>query len=418
MYRRKNWEQAKSELKHYKRREPEQSALYRVVYHGRELLPIVWEKRFQGEYGVLRDEVLNTYDEYLNCGLLIHGAARVYCDNCKHSLLVAFSCKKRGVCPSCSAKRAVKFAEHLYQNVLHDVPHRHIVFSIPKRLRVYFRYNRKLLNILFRAASLSISNQLGKNSALILTVQTAGEALNFNPHLHGILADGVFTNSYFQRFREIDLKKITDEFTAIVLSMLEKQELITEEVSSQINSQAHTGFSVWLGDEFQDSESEQFVARYVERGPLSLEKLSIEHDILSYSTKDEITHEFDALEFMALLSSHIPKPYESITRYYGWYSCRRRGDRIKAISVIASLPEPKNKPSPSWAASIKRIYEINPLECPKCKSEMKIVAFIHDAREISKISKVLGIQDYRAPPPLPCHQDNIALDEIPDYDSF
>jgi anaerobic ribonucleoside-triphosphate reductase len=50
------------------------------------------------------------FDEYLNCGILAHGTARVYCDDCKHSLLIAFSCKRRGVCPSCGAKRAVKFA--------------------------------------------------------------------------------------------------------------------------------------------------------------------------------------------------------------------------------------------------------------------------------------------------------------------
>ena len=41
-------------------------------------------------------------------------------------------------------KRAVKFAEHLHENVLEDVPNRHVVLTIPKRLRGYFRYDRKL----------------------------------------------------------------------------------------------------------------------------------------------------------------------------------------------------------------------------------------------------------------------------------
>ena len=63
-----------------------------MVYHARQELEYVWEERFQQQYGVLRDEVLQVLDEYLNCGLLEHGAARVYCDSCKHSLLVAFSC--------------------------------------------------------------------------------------------------------------------------------------------------------------------------------------------------------------------------------------------------------------------------------------------------------------------------------------
>ena len=70
-----------------------------------------------------------------------------------------------------------------------------------------------------------------------------------------------------------------------------------------------------LGDPFHDKESEQFVARYIERAPLSLEKLSIQDDIVTYATKDRAAHEFDALEFLATLSCHVPKTYESITRY-------------------------------------------------------------------------------------------------------
>lgn len=134
MFRRYSFEKVKSDLQHYQRRSPEKSTLYRIVSSGREKLPLVWEDRFQSQYGVLRDEVLKTFDAFLNCGLLCHGAARLYCDQCGYSSLVAYSCKMRGVCPSCAAKRAVKFAEHMYDNVLEAVPHRHIIFSIPKRL--------------------------------------------------------------------------------------------------------------------------------------------------------------------------------------------------------------------------------------------------------------------------------------------
>lgn len=147
------WERTKEALQHYRRRTPEQTELYRIVSHGRDELPRFWEDRFQGTYSVLREEVLTTFDEYLNCGLLSHGAGRVYCDTCRHSLLVAFSCKKRGVCPSCNAKRAVKFGEHLYDSVLERMQHRHCGVTLPKRLRVYFRYDRSLNTILFRAAA-------------------------------------------------------------------------------------------------------------------------------------------------------------------------------------------------------------------------------------------------------------------------
>ena len=152
MLRRYAWEKAKEKLLHYRRRSPEASPLYQIVHHSRDDLSVQWEVRFQHQYGCLRDEVLKTLDEYFNCGILAHGAARVYCDGCKHSLLVAFSCKRRGICPACGAKRAVKFAEHIYNEVIEDVPHRHTVFTIPKRLRVFFRFDRKLNSIPFRAA--------------------------------------------------------------------------------------------------------------------------------------------------------------------------------------------------------------------------------------------------------------------------
>ena len=210
-------------------------------------------------------------------------------------------------------------------------------------------------------------------------------------------------------------------FAERVLAKLHKRELISDDDVAQILSQDHTGFGVWLGDPFHDKESEQFVARYIERAPLSLEKLSIQDDIVTYTTKNGAAHEFDALEFLAALSCHVPKTYESITRYYGRYSCRRRGDRAK----IAPLPEEHESDysrefrRSSWAACIKRIYEVDPLEFPKCRAQMRIIAFIQDKHSIKDIMKAQGIPDFQAPPPIPKFIDTAqAIDELPSYDSF
>ncbi|PTL76534.1 transposase zinc-binding domain-containing protein [Vitiosangium sp. GDMCC 1.1324] len=50
------------------------------------------------------------------------GGPVVRCESCKDELLVAFSCKGRGVCPSCNAKRAHVTAVHLVERVLPHVP--------------------------------------------------------------------------------------------------------------------------------------------------------------------------------------------------------------------------------------------------------------------------------------------------------
>jgi hypothetical protein len=75
------------------------------------------------------------FARYLECGVLAHGFARVRCESCKDELLVAFSCKGRGVCPSCSAKRAHVTAMHLVEQVLPHVPFRQWTLAFPHRVR-------------------------------------------------------------------------------------------------------------------------------------------------------------------------------------------------------------------------------------------------------------------------------------------
>ncbi|HWU85828.1 MAG TPA: transposase zinc-binding domain-containing protein [Kofleriaceae bacterium] len=53
------------------------------------------------EGGGLPRHVERELAEYLRCGVLAHGFARVRCTTCHEEIVVAFSCKRRGLCPSC-----------------------------------------------------------------------------------------------------------------------------------------------------------------------------------------------------------------------------------------------------------------------------------------------------------------------------
>ena len=121
---------------------------------------------------------------------------------------------------------------------------------------------------------------------------------------------------------------------------------------SRKSCQEHTRFSFWVGDPFVDPERALFVGRYIERGPLSLEKFAInEQGLVNYFTADGQLREFNALDFLALLSCQIPKPHESLTRYYGHYSCRARGERRKAAAAatppLQAAEPPVSMPSPA-----------------------------------------------------------------------
>jgi hypothetical protein len=72
---------------------------------------------------------------YLECGLLCFGFARAVCMTCRTEFVVAFSCKGRGVCPSCNGRHMAQTAAHLVDHVIPPVPVRQWVISVPKRLR-------------------------------------------------------------------------------------------------------------------------------------------------------------------------------------------------------------------------------------------------------------------------------------------
>jgi len=57
-------------------------------------------------------------EAYLDCGLLCRGFARLKCEDCGERRLVAFSCKGRGFCPSCTGRRMNATAANLIERVL------------------------------------------------------------------------------------------------------------------------------------------------------------------------------------------------------------------------------------------------------------------------------------------------------------
>ena len=83
------------------------------------------------------------------------------------------------------------------------------------------------------------------------------------------------------------------------------------------------------------------------------------------------------------MTQHIPDAGEHLIRYDGWYSNKSRGLREQAAAQpeVASVPAPAPKPTAKearkrWAALIKQVYEADPLLCPKCGAQMKMISFI------------------------------------------
>ena len=153
---------------------------------------------YASRFGFWRGYVTKVIHRYLACGDLHFGFARVKYEACGHEYL-AFSCKRRHFFPSCHQKRVVEYSEWLLGNVLKEISHQQWVLSIPKRLRIYFLYDRKLLSKLSKCAWNVIrayhkSATLDENATpgASIAVHTYGDFLNFNPHIHAIVPDGYF----------------------------------------------------------------------------------------------------------------------------------------------------------------------------------------------------------------------------------
>ena len=141
-------------------RHPERSAFYRLFETHVDSYVRAYEERFEPRSGPLRPVVVRSVDDFLSCGRLQGGFARIRCTKCHKEHLLAFSCRTRNFCSSCQAKRSVLFAEKLTAEILAPVPHRHWTFSIPRVLRGLFERERALLGLLSQTAYASILKSL------------------------------------------------------------------------------------------------------------------------------------------------------------------------------------------------------------------------------------------------------------------
>ena len=177
---------------YYERHRPEQTLLYPIVA---EYYP-AFQDLMAAQGRALPEYVQREFEDYLRCGRLEHGFLRVRCERCHAEKLVAFSCKRRGFCPSCGARRMVESAALLVDEVLPREPLRQWVLSVPFALRFRFASQPaemgKVLGIVYRTIATHLIKKAGLTHATgqtgaVTLIQRFGSALNLNIHfdVHG-----------------------------------------------------------------------------------------------------------------------------------------------------------------------------------------------------------------------------------------
>ena len=353
---------ATSKPKLYNPRHPERTLLYQTVAeHYETWLELVSAGQFdgQGDHHSPKPYVRKAFAKYLECGIFAHGFARARCGDCGHDYFVAFSCKGRGVCPSCTTRRMVETAAHLTDHVFPRLAVRQWVLSVPKRLRYYMQRDGPVLNMVLRIFLRVIAQNLQAHCpgavdadkanlhiGAVAFIHRFGSSLNEHVHFHVCVVDGVFEavvgegavaapGVNFHPASGINADTVAPVQTTLqkrILRAFVGRGLLENCDAKDMLAYQHSGFSVDAGVciEAHDRAALERLLRYCARPPFSMERLRKEGSKLVYrcakqrsepasdkrgAKADELT--LTPLELIDRIAALVPPPRTHRHRYFG-----------------------------------------------------------------------------------------------------
>lgn len=412
----------------YRPRRPEKTVLFELIKKNYK----TWHKNSEKPVPQYVDRV---FQKFLECGILAKGFALAHCDNCSQDFLLAFSCKGRGLCPSCNTKAMVQTAANLVENVIPSVPVRQWVISFPLRIRHYLQ-THKILQATMRIVVDEIRKRLitcgpelsDPKIGAITFIHHFGKTLNYHPHFHIIVADGLFSaDGEDLLFHEAaltpdDIADTEDSIRKRVLRYFGRKGWFNKATIMRMNSYENSGFSLNANVRIPswDREGLERLIRYCARPCFKSENLRWNGPWVHYRLPKP-THtgktfmQLEPLEFIERISRFIPQPKRHRRHYHGVFApnspIRKKVAANARKRPNSSIPpdiqesaEKVEKVSLGWAKLIARIYEVNPLLC-SCGKEMKIIAFVTHSIEIRRILSGIGwpaeIPKFDAPYALP-----------------
>ena len=228
----------------YRPRRPEDSVLHRIL---REHLNSFLSEARDNHARGLPKYVEQEFRAYLECGIPAYGFALAHCRDCGLDIVVAFSCKKRGACPSCNARRMSNTAANLADRVFPDERVRQWVLTVPFELRLLLASRADALTLVSRVfvdeifrwqrARAASTGALKSRGGAVAFHHRFGGSLNLHVHFHVCVLDGVYTESDDGgpgRFLPapapdaMDLQEITQTVHVRVVRWLRKRGLLAD----------------------------------------------------------------------------------------------------------------------------------------------------------------------------------------------
>jgi hypothetical protein len=410
----------------YRPRRPEKTSLFQAIKRNF----TSWHKNRNDQDNPVPRYIEKAFQKYLGCGILAKGFACAHCEGCKKDFFIAFSCKARGICPSCNQRAMVETASHLIDSVLPRVPFRQFVMSFPKRIRCYLENHKTLQTVLQVVVDeirkrLIACSPIAENPQIgaISFIQHFGNTLNYHPHFHIIFADGIFSGSCGLQFYEAALTQddITDTQEAIqkrVLRYFCNQKFFDKDEMQNMLAYENSGFSLDASVKVEsfDKEALERLIRYCARPPFNSENVRVHSSLINYrfpkaSHDGRLFMTLDPLDFLERISRFIPYPRRHRRHYHGVLApssplrkqvAANAKKRLDGSKTRQETDEKVTKASRGWAQLIARIYEVDPLTCSSCGKKVKIITFVTHPEHIRRILRGIGwpisIPEFDPPP--------------------
>ena len=388
---------------------------------------------------------------YLGCGDVRRGFVQVRCGSCRRTELVAFSCKQRGLCPSCGARRSHETAAYCGE-VLPEVPWRQWTLSMPYRLRWVLVKRPELLRLVERrlvravwrwqrrrARGLGMSGEL--HGGAVGFTQYFGSALQLTPHHHVLFPEGLWdeasgfvalpppsaedVEAVLRRvLRQLakDLEEVEspwpeDDFEGLVAQAAQQRLQWVDEPDTRRRPRRLAvleGFSLhadtWVHE--RDRQGLERLCRYGSRGPVALERLSVREDgRYAYRTRKGQVLVFTAEQLVKRLIALLPPAKVHLTRFHGVFApnarlrsrvMRRPQELVpEPTSAVEQRARKRERPRLDWASLQRRTFEADVWACP-CGGRRRVLAVVTSRRTAEEVLGNLGLLP--RPLPLPASQ--------------
>lgn len=341
----------------------------------------------------IRSAVFKNVDKIIKCGDPSMGHAIYHCDHCGKMKHVYFTCKSR-FCNSCGAKYTQDRASSISSKLINS-RHRHIVFTIPEELRIFFRKDRDLLNLLFKASSDTVLtwfyNQNKSENfkpGIISTLHTFGRDLKWNPHIHMLLTEGASgRKTIWRKVSHIPFNMLRKRWQATILDLLHNSLGDSfYKLKTRLFKAYSDGFYVYAKSnmESKPSEAVKYIIRYTGRPAMAQSRIA-DYDgqfvTFFYDRHEDgkrITEKIPAFEFIKRLIIHIPEEQFKMIRYYGLYA--KEYTHSSKLLLMDSVNMKKfRKQYCHWRARILLAFGYDPLHC-SCGHTMTLLEIFHSGK--------------------------------------